>query len=110
MPEFTEQEKLEVIEHFITQWRPARSSTIEGERDTYLILKAIASDLRSRKPTAPSRARDRLGRAITAAKDLKTDTGYRARDMRLIAETAISEWPVIKAALEQFEQREKTDG
>lgn len=108
--EFTDAEKLEVIEHFIQQWRPARSSDISGERETYLILKAIASDLRARKPAAPGRARDRLARAITDAKDLKVETGYRLKDMRRIAETVISEWPVIRAALEQLEQEIKANG
>lgn len=108
--EFTDAEKLEVVEHFLDQWRPARSSDISGERDTFLTLKAIAADIRARKPDAPGRARDRLRRAISDAKDMKTDDGYRARDLRTIAETVISEWPVIQRCLEHFEQQEKTDG
>lgn len=103
--EFTDTEKLEVIEDFCNQWRCARNST-SGDRDVYLILKAIASDIRARRPQAPSRARDRLSRAISTAKDLKVDTGYRVRDLRAIAEIAIGEWPVIRRALEQLEQRE----
>lgn len=109
-PEFTDDEKLEVVDFFCAQWRPARTSTIEGERTTLQILKAIAKDIRARKPAAPSRALDRLARALSDAKDLKLDTGYRDRDLRQIAETVISEWPVIKSALEQFEQQGKTNG
>jgi hypothetical protein len=106
--EFTLDEKLEVIETFITQWRCARNGAT-GERDVFLILKAIASDIRARKPAAPGRARDRLSRAISDAKDLKVETGYRVKDLRKIAEIVIGEWPVIRTALEQLEQQQGSE-
>jgi hypothetical protein len=110
MPEFTEQEKLEVIEALVEQWRPARSSSILGERETYLILKAIAKDIRGRLPGSPSRARDRLIRAIELAKANKTSSGYSIPDLRRIAEISIGEAAAITQALEHFEQREEANG
>lgn len=107
MSKFTEQEKLEVIEYFIEQWRVARSSA-GGDRAIYLILKAIGSDIRARLPVAPSRARDRIERVIMNAKDRKGPSGYVVSDLRKIAETTISEWPVIRAALEKLEKEQST--
>jgi len=103
--EFTKQEKIEVVEHFITQWRPARSSSIEGERDTYLILKAIAADLRA---DAPGRASDtalKIEKEIANAERRKTPSGYEPGSLRAVAELVIGRWKTIRAALEHFEQR-----
>lgn len=103
---FTDAEKLEVIEFFCTQWRPARSSTIEGERTTLLILKEIAKEIRARDPAAPGRAQDRLQRAIDDAKADRRESGsgYAVPKLRKIAEIAIGEWPTIRQALETYEK------
>lgn len=103
---FTDAEKLEVIEFMITQWRPARSSSIEGERATYLILKEIAADIRGRDPQAPSRARERLQRAIDDAKADRRESGsgYAVPKLRKIAEVTIGEWPTIRQALEVYDK------
>lgn len=102
--EFTREEKLEVIESFVTQWRPARSSGDAGERDVYLILKAIADDIRAGAPDAPGRALSELQNAIEAANATKsTRDGYEMGKLRRIAELLIGLWPVVRRALEQFE-------
>jgi hypothetical protein len=102
---FSDEHKIEVIEHFIEQWRPARNSTA-GDRDVYLILKEIAADIRGRGPNVPGRARDRLQRAINEANFSKT-SGYATPPLRRIAETVISEWPTIRQALNEFEGKTK---
>ncbi len=105
MAEFTDGEKLEVVEHMIEQWRVARGSA-GGDRDVYLILKAIAKDIRGRMPGVPHRARDTLQRAIeraTAAKTGLPGAGYQGRTMFALAQVVIGEWATIRQALEKFE-------
>lgn len=112
MKNFSIEDKLEVIEFFLTQWRPARSSDISGERDTYLILKEVARDIRARMPGVPSRSRDTLQRAIdraTAAKTGVPGTGYEGRTMFALAQVVIGEWAVIRQALDQFKEEAKSD-
>lgn len=102
---FTDKEKLEVIEFMIEQWRPARSSDIAGERDTYLILKDIAREIRGRMPGVPSRSRQTLERAIERAAATKTGlpgAGYQGRTMFALAQVVIGEWPTIRQALDKF--------
>lgn len=109
---FTEKEKLEVIEFMITQWRPARSSSIAGERDTYLILKEIARDIRARMPGVPSKSRETIQRAIDRAVASKTGVpgaGYQGRKMFALAQVVIGEWATIRQALDQFKEEVKSD-
>lgn len=100
---FTDREKLELVEFLITQWRPARSSTIEGERDTYLILKAIADDIRARKPGRAIEVVERIERAINNARASRDRSGYQPGNLREIAELAIGSWGTIRLALERLE-------
>jgi hypothetical protein len=105
---FTDAEKLEVIESFIVQWKVARTGDHLGGHDVYLLLKEIAKDYRGRAPNAPGRARERLERALEHAAKTKTGgVGYEFNALRRIAETVISEWPTIRQALEKFEQETK---
>ena len=101
--DFSDKDKLEVIEFLIEQWRPARSSDISGERETLLLLKQIAKDIRGRMPGVPQRARDRLQRALADATASKT-SGYPIPALRRIAEVTISEWATIRQALDEFEK------
>jgi hypothetical protein len=106
--DFTDAEKLETVEFFIEQFRIAKTDR-SGDHEIFLILKAIAADIRGRAPNAPGRARERLERALEHAAKTKTGgVGYEFNALRRIAETVISEWPTIRQALEQFEG--KTNG
>jgi|SRR5579863_821963 len=106
---FTDREKLEVVEHFIEQWRPARSSSICGERETYLILKSIADDLRARDRKRATEIVRALQKAIDGAHAKKTRLGWEIGTLRHIAEFVIGKWPVIRTALNNFERGESDD-
>jgi len=108
MPDFTTEEKLEVIEHFIVQWRPGRSSGIEGERDTFLILKSIAADLRAQQPARKGEVLTELSKLVDIAnihRDPATKN-YTPGRLQRVAHFVMGSWPVIRKALEQFKQTE----
>ena len=94
MDNFTPDEKLAVVEQHIEQlrqtiWLVGRTHVYELE-----VFKQIAKDIAGQKPNAPSRAKDRLERAM----NLHTDRQRLAK----IAEVVQSEWATIRQALEQF--------
>lgn len=104
MQSFTEAEKLEVVEHFIQQWRPARSGGDSGGRDVYLILKSIASDYRGRAPGRAGAIGTEIERLVDSAKLYKADDGnYTDGRLRRIALFVIGAWPTIRQALDKFE-------
>lgn len=106
--EFTPAEKREVIEHFIVQWRLGRASGIEGERDTYLILKAIAADYRAQEPARKERVLIELSKLVDLA-DIHRDPAtknYTPGRLQRVAHFVMGSWPVIRKALEQFKQTE----
>ena len=110
--EFTTEEKIEVLEHFIVQWRPGRSSGIEGERETFLILKAIAADLRAQRQDRKGQVLTELSKLVQLA-DLHRDPetkNYTPGRLQRVAHFVMGSWPVLRQALEQFEQQEKADG
>lgn len=105
MTDFTDREKLEVIEHFIEQWRPAQN--IRGERDVFLILKEIADEIRAREPQRAIETIVKLERAIgNAKKNRKRVLGYEPGNLREIAELVIGRWSTVRQALEKFGQEE----
>lgn len=106
---FTDREKLEVVEHFIEQWRPARSSSICGERDTYLILKSIADDLRARDRKRATETVRLMQKAIDNAYARKTGLGFEIGSLRSIAEVVIGKWSTIRTSLEHFEKEMMDD-
>lgn len=96
-------EKLQVIEHFIEQWRIARNGD-PGERAVYHTLKAIAEDIRARDRKRATDLITRMDRAMKNAERWKTKpTGYQPGNLREIAELTIGAWPTIRQALEDFE-------
>jgi hypothetical protein len=106
---YTDAEKLEVIELLIEERRAARNSAFESRfREQWMILKAIAADIRGRQPSSVSRARDLLREAIDGAERSKLrDLGYENGKLRQIAELTIGLWPTLQQALEQFKQEQK---
>ena len=109
MDSFTPDEKLSVVERYIERLRrnikanpvPELCSSvvysiIETTTGSYdlEILKSIAKDIDGKRPHLPSRAKDRLERAM----NLHTDRQRLAK----IAEVVQSEWATIRQALEQF--------
>lgn len=95
------EEKLQVIENFVEQWRGSRANSDPSEQHVYQTLKAIADDLRA--PVKTSDTVHRMDRAIRNAQDRKTSTGYATGNLREIAELTIGRWPTIRQALEKFE-------
>ena len=91
--DFTPDEKLSVVERYIEYLRRGIQVDIQEYEDLE-VFKQIAKDIAGQKPYAPSRAKDRLERAM----NLHTDRQRLAK----IAEVVQSEWATIRQALEQF--------
>ena len=95
--DFTPDEKLSVVERYIEHFRRDlfgnHPMPTRGVYDLE-VFKQIAKDIAGQKPNAPSRAKDRLERAI----NLHTDRQRLAK----IAEVVQSEWATIRQALEQY--------
>lgn len=99
---FSDNEKLEVIEHFIVQWKPAATNTIEGERQTLLILKEIARDIRSRTPERTNEAIVKIEGALTVARANRTAQGFKVGHLAGIGQLMVRYWPTIRQSLEKF--------
>ena len=93
---FTSDEKLSVVERHIEYLRRGIQMNVPDYAGVYdlEVFKQIAKDIAGQKPHAPSRAKDRLERAM----NLHTDRQRLAK----IAEVVQSEWATIRQALEQF--------
>lgn len=96
---YTDREKLETVEYLIELWRPGRSSSIESERATYLILKSIADEIRARDPLLSDDTLNKLERAIGNARKNRVQQTYSSGNLREIAELVIGKWAVIREAL-----------
>jgi len=105
MRPYTIEEKLSVVEFLIEQLRDSRHELGAPNRGRYLILKSVAADLRARIPGEPLAACFELDEAIRAADASKTvPLGYEIGKLRRIAEILIGRWPVVRQALEKFEE------
>ena len=83
MTQYSSEEKLEVMEFLIEQWRSAGRHGSAHDRATYLILKAIASDYRARDKIRISETINRMERAIDHAKLRKQPViGYEPGNLR----------------------------
>lgn len=103
---FTVAEKLAEIEELIELYRFARRFPDDPEYQTYLILKAVAEDLRARTNGAAGDARRELGRRIAAA--VRTSDGMPnstfANAVLGVGQELIGRWPVVEQALERYEE------
>jgi hypothetical protein len=96
MDSFTPDEKLSVVERYIEHLRRGIQMNVPNYDGVYdlEVFKQIAKDIAGQKPNAPSRAKDRLERAM----NLHTDRQRLAK----IAEVVQGEWATIRQALEQY--------
>ena len=92
--DFTPDEKLSVVERYIEYLRRGIQMDIQEYAYDLEVFKQIAKDIAGQKPNSPSRAKDRLERAM----NLHADRQRIAK----IAEVVQSEWATIRQALEQF--------
>lgn len=99
---FTVAEKIEVVDNLIESLRWTRSERATRSHVTYLILKAIAADLRGRAPEAAGEAQKSLYRRIEAAKRANNGRHYDPGMMFGIAEELIGRWATVEQALERF--------
>lgn len=97
---FTTQEKLAEIERLI----------IEGKRHTGTtspVLAAIAQDIRARANGYPNVALTDVERRVNAVIRSKTMTGYSPAKLHELGEGVVVHWPLVKQALEKFENGEE---
>lgn len=103
---YTDREKLETVEYLIELWRPGRSSSIESERATFLILKSIADDIRGRDRERATETMTKLERAIGNARKSMFRGAYPSGNLREIAEIVIGKWTTIREALASYGKEE----
>ena len=97
------EEKLALIEQFISEFRGARKrGSSPRETKDYETLKALAEDIRSRLASPRSNALDDLERKLATIQKSKTALGYNQGQLLNLAYTVVGKWPIIKAALENF--------
>jgi hypothetical protein len=96
---FTLEEKLEEIEQLIVESRRPGS---RYHHDRFLILKAIAADLRATLDKPRSLSLGELERCIRKVKESHSALGYEAGRLVETANTLIHHWPFVRQALEHF--------
>lgn len=101
----TPAEKLAIVEALIEAHRWARSDPAVPEHRTWEALKAIAADLRADEPRVASKALETLDYRIDRARQQKARLGYyEIGHLQGIAEELIGRWPVVRKALERYQQ------
>lgn len=103
----TVEEKIDVVETLIEEYRWARNVETAPEHRIYGALKEIATDLRAATPAARSKVVDALRFQVDSAKRGKARIGYmEIGHMQALAEAVLAHWAVIKLALETKERVE----
>lgn len=98
-------EQIAAVDRCLEDFRHARSQPGTLENKTYFALRAIADELRGRKPEACRHTLRLLAARVDAARSVRMADGA----MRGVAEVLISRWPTVRQALEKFE-REDANG
>jgi hypothetical protein len=100
MTEITIEDKIAHVEQIIESVRWARSEPEEPAHRTYVVMKAVASDLRGQLSRAPGTALMALEFQVHAAARVKSDIGHiPLTSHQAVSECVISWWPVIRRAL-----------
>lgn len=107
---FTPEEKLAVVERMIEAHRWARSAPGTKEQETWLALRAIASDVRATLPTAPGRTLQALSFQVDSARRSRARIGYLdVSHQQAVAEALLAHWLVVRRALELIERVDKIE-
>lgn len=100
---FTDTERIVVIERLIQDFRWARNDDKVPEHQTYVVLKEIALELRSRSPNVVGAAQtvlaDRIDRALASRTPIGLDRGL----LTALAQEVIRFRSTILQALKKFE-------
>ena len=102
-----DQEMLFEVERLIEDFRWARNQTDAIEHRTYLVLKALADDIRGRQPLTVGSTAHRLQERIDNAAQSKSALGYGTGHLIGIGQEVIGCWSTLRQALEKFEQGRK---
>jgi hypothetical protein len=103
-------EQILVVEELIEGFRWARRHGADDKvKQTYRILKQIASDLRGRQAEAISTTARQLQRRIDDANRAKTKMGYAFGSLHGLGEELIGRWATVRRALERFAEQEAAD-
>jgi hypothetical protein len=105
---FTTEEKLAEVEQLVENFRWSRRYPEDPEYQTYLVLKAIAEDLRAPLPATQNKALEVVGFVVNAAMRSKAQLGYlEVGHQQAIADRVMKYWGTIRSALEQCGGKEK---
>lgn len=96
--------KLATLEWAIECLRPYRSQPNTPEHEHLIALKAMAIELRARRPERGGAVLNAMTYAVEAAQRSKANIGYvEVGHMQHIAEGLLGRWwPVVKLSLERF--------
>lgn len=94
----TTDEKLNVVERLIEEWRWARDGHTD-QRQVYEVLKSIAKELGARRVGAPGVVEVELERRMAAVQASKTSLGYAVPAMVGLAQELVGRWQTVIHAL-----------
>jgi hypothetical protein len=99
---FRLEEKLGEVEKMIVEARQSRGKPGSAGYRRYMVLKAIAADLRARLDLPRSLSLGELERCVDRIKQSRTGIGYENGALVAAANTLINRWPFVRQALEHF--------
>ena len=106
---YSNDEKRETVEFIIEERRWARNSDELAQCAIYDRLRSIASDYRARDRLKINDTIKKLERALEYAEAKKRKhqlLGYDAGNLQEIGKLVIGSWPVLRQALEEFENHD----
>lgn len=99
---FDLEDKLSEVEKLIISARKSRGEVGSAGYRRYMVLKAIADDIRARMDRPRSLSLGELERCIQKVKDSQNPSGYQSGPLMNTANTLINHWPFVRQALEHF--------
>lgn len=92
-------DKIFEVERLLEEFRWARGAPATAEHKTWLVLRALASELRGRKAEAPSQAETQLERRRLAVIASKTRLGYANGPLVGLAQELLGRWETVLQGL-----------
>lgn len=97
------------IDKLIELYRPWRIAPEAPEHRTYIVLKALRTELQAETPPRIGEAHREMQASLAALERSKTKLGYATNCLHDVAYKVRTYWPTIRQALAMFEDARKVD-